>query len=390
VIALSSLGYECWHHVGTITVDDLNIVEGPPSPERDPLDSTRSAAESFDPLKLAALCGGLQLLPANIHRLWRLQALAAISLDAPRTDERDPSVSDLRQLVNAGALGARGDQYEDPYDDVIAEEIAFHMGSFRVGSGTSVEAAGELRTLVRVVLLSSLLPDDRRNELTRTVAAVLHLSDSVMRSAGLFRNMRPPKRERGASIPGARTARQLAASVTFRVGGMRDATGTTDLSVIEPLIVPASVAAFTTEQIMEGEPSSWPIRRYGDTLVLAEPFSLALALRHYLILAALAEVGPEDLSEIYGAAVDEDARDALDHLGSRATDRVVTTRTADRQWTEFSLRIDSGLQLRCLVVGDGFTGIRAEDPYACGTATTHLWMLTTISSTRQTIPAMKF
>jgi hypothetical protein len=305
------------------------------------------------------------LLPANIHRLWRLQALAAISLDAPdRTDGRDPSVSDLRQLVNAGALSARGDQYEDPYDDVIAEEIAFHMGSFRVGSGTSVEAAGELRTLVRVVLLSSLLPDDRRNELTRTVAAVLHLSDRVLCSAGLLRNMTPPKRESGATIPGARTARQLAASVTFGADGMRDATGTTDLSVIEPLIVPASVAAFTTEQIMEGEPSRWPIRRYGDTLVLAEPFSLALALRHHLILAALAEVGAEDLSEVYGAAVDEDARDALDHLGSRATDRVMTTRTADRQWTEFSLRIDSGLQLRCLVAGDGFTGIRADDPYA--------------------------
>jgi len=343
----------------------VNGSESQPRPERDTLDSTRSAAESFDPLKLAALCGGLQLMPANIHRLWRLQALAAISLDAPgRTDERDPSVADLRQLVNAGALSARGDQYEDPYDDVIAEEIAFHMGSFRIGRGTSVEAVGDLRTLVRVVLLSPLLPDDRRNELTRTVAAVLHLSDRVLRSAGLLRNMTPPKRESGASIPRATTARQLAASVTFGADGMRDATGTTDLSVIEPLIVPASVAAFTTEQIMEGEPSRWPIRRYGDTLVLAEPFSLALALRHNLILAALTEVGPEALSEFYGIAVDEDARDALDHLGSRATDRVMTARTADSQWTEFSLRIDSGLQLRCLVVGDGFTGIRPEDPYA--------------------------
>jgi hypothetical protein len=343
----------------------VNDSEGQPGPERDPLDSTRSAAESFDPLKLAALCGGLQLLPSNIHRLWRLQALAAMSLCTPgRTDERDPSVGDLRQLVNAGALGARGAQYEDPYDDVIAEEIAFHMGSFRIGSGTSVEAAGELRRLIKVVLLSSLLPDNRRNELTRTVAAVLHLSDRVLRSAGLLRNMTPPKRESGASIPGATTARRLTASVMFGADGMRDATGTTDLSVIEPLIVPASVAAFTTEQIMEGEPSRWPIRRYGDTLVLAEPFSLALALRHHLILAVLTEVGPEALSEVYGTAVDEDARDALDHLGSRATDRAVTARTADRQWTEFSLRIDSGLQLCCLVVGDGFTGIRPEDPYA--------------------------
>ncbi len=182
-------------------------------------------------MKLAALCGGLQLLPTNIHRLWRLQALAAISLDVlDRVVRRDPSVGDLRQLVNSGGLGARGDQYEDPYDDVIAEEIAFHMGLFRIGSGTSVEAVTDLRTLVKVVLLSPLLPNDRRNDLTRTVAAVLCLSDKVLGSAGLMRNMAPPKRENGASVPGATTARRLAASVTFTRDAMRDATGTTDLS----------------------------------------------------------------------------------------------------------------------------------------------------------------
>jgi len=288
-----------------------------------------------------------------------------MSLDAPdRASEHDPGVGDLRQLVNAGALGARGDQYEDPYDDVIAEEIAFHMGSFRIGSGTSTESVADLRMLVGVVLLSPLLSKDQRHELTRTVAAALHLSDTVLRSANIVRNMPPPKRESGARIPGAATARRLAASVTFGIEGMRDAIGTADLSVIEPLIAPPNFAGFTTEQIMEGEPSRWPIRRYGETLVLAEPFSLALALRHHLVLAALAEVSPETLSEVYGVAVDEDARDALDHLGSRATDRVMTARTVDKPWTEFALRIDNGLQLRCLVVGDGFRSIRPEDPYA--------------------------
>ncbi len=115
---------------------------------------------------------------------------------------------------------------------------------------------------------------------------------------------------------------------------------------------------------MEGMPSRWPIRRYGGTLVLAEPFSLALALRHHLVLTALTEVGPDALSEIYGVAIAEDAQGGLAHLGSRATDRAITTRTTDRPWTELSLRIDTGLRLRCLVVSDGFTGIRPEDPYA--------------------------
>jgi hypothetical protein len=329
------------------------------------LANSRTVARSFDPMKLAALCGGLQLLPVNIHRLWRLQALAAISLDVPkRSDKREPRVGDLSNLLNAGGLGVQGDRHEDPYDDVIAEEVAFHMGSFRVGRGTTVEAVSDLRTVVRATLLSPLLPDDRRNELTRTVAATLHLSDRVLRSAGLLRNMRPPSRRSGASIPGAISARQLAASVTFGAEGMRNATGTTDFAVIEPLIAPPDIAVFTTEQITEGEPSRWPIRRYGDTLVLAEPFSLALALRHHLILAVLSEVGPEALSEVYGHVVDEEARDALDHLRSRATDRVITARTPDRSWTEFALRIDKGLQLRCLVVSDGFTAIRPDDPYA--------------------------
>jgi hypothetical protein len=66
---------------------DLNAPRHPtraePDTERDRLASTRSTAEVFNPLKLAALCGGLQLLPPNIHRLWRFQAMAAMSLDTP-------------------------------------------------------------------------------------------------------------------------------------------------------------------------------------------------------------------------------------------------------------------------------------------------------------------
>jgi hypothetical protein len=324
------------------------------------------AAASLESQKLAALCGGLQLLPANIHRLWRLEALAAISLDAAdRTGRRDPGPDDVRKLVNAGALGALADQQEDPFDDVIAEEVAFHHGSFLVGRGLAGGSVDDLRSLVKTTLLSPLLPADRRNELTRTVAAVLHLSDHVLRTAGLRRNLAPDQRAgMGATIPGVTTARQLAARVTFATEQIQEVTGANDLAPLEPLIAPSVVTAFTTERIMQGAPNRWPLRRYGDVLVLAEPFSLALALRHHLTLAALDEVGPAALAQVFGLAVDEGAHDALHHLGGRVGPYSVTARAVSRPWTEIAVPIDDGLQLRCLVVADGFTGIQAEDPYA--------------------------
>jgi hypothetical protein len=343
----------------------MSAVGGSLHPERDPFATTRAAASAFNPLALAALCGGVQLVAPNIHRLWRLQALAAMSLGAPdQPSTRDPTIGDLRELVNAGALGARANQQEDPFDDVIAEEIAFHHGSFLVSTGLAEDGVASLRSLVRVTLLSPLLPDDRRNELTRTTAAVLRLSDHVLRSSNLHRNMAAPDRpSNGATIPGASTAQRFAATVSFDDERLREVAATIDLAALEPFIAPTAVVRFSTEEITEGHTSRWPLRRYEDTLVLAEPFSLTLALRDHLMFSALAEVGPEALAEVFGRAVDEDVRDALHHLGGRASDPIMTTRTAERPWTEISLLIDDALELRCLVVGDGFTGVRAEDPY---------------------------
>lgn len=161
----------------------------------------------FEPVNILSGCGALQLLPENGNRLWRLEALAAVAQGSARGDRR-ARPHELHQFLNQGELGAVAAQQEDLYDDVLVEEVAFHLGSYRIGGGLAEDGIPVLRLVISAALLMHILPREILGALCRTTAAALHLSDVVLRAAGLPRNVVPAStaisshtcRERGGSV----------------------------------------------------------------------------------------------------------------------------------------------------------------------------------------------
>jgi hypothetical protein len=245
----------------------------------DALGQTRAAAAEFSASQLAALTGGLALLANNGAHLWRLQALG--DLAAGGSGDKTPRQSDLRSLLNSGALGATADAHEDPFDDVLIEEVAFSGGgSYRIGGGMAEDGVAILRQVLVAVLLSQpkLLPQEPWAELMRTVSAALHLSDWVLRAAGLERNTIPPEGS-GVEVPGSAALSKLAELTTFNQGGLQEACQTLDTSCLDPLVRDIG-AAYSETELMEGESDRFPLMRSGELTVLSKPMALAAAVRH--------------------------------------------------------------------------------------------------------------
>ena len=185
----------------------MPLISQPPDLSR--FASVRMALNELDPAELAAAAGALSLLPGNGHRLWRLGAMATLAAErAP--GGRSVSQTQLRQLLASSDLAAMGDMQDDPYEDVLSEELSFTGGVYLVSSGLAHDAVYVLRLITRALMLRPVLPEALRAELSSLCVAGLRLSDQVLRGAGLERHQeatRPPGR--GLEVPGATRLRRL-------------------------------------------------------------------------------------------------------------------------------------------------------------------------------------
>jgi hypothetical protein len=327
-------------------------------PDRSRFATCRADLEEVDAAQLAAAAGALSLLPANGHRLWRLGALATLA--AERLSEGRPvAQTQLRNLLGAGDLAAMADIQEDPYEDVLTEELIFTGGVYLVGSGLAQDAVYVLRLLTRSLLLRPVLPDGLQAELTSICVAGLRLSDTVLRGAGLARHeepARPP--ERGCEVPGATRLRRLMDLCTFDTAALA-ALGIAP-AVLDPLVLQAGEHEFSDEEIAEGYADRWPLTRAAGSIVLSRPLGLALALRHHIVRRAADEVGSERVAQAFSDEVQEDVLRSLQRMGVPATE--VRRRDPAQPWSELDAELDTDLRLVCAVIPDSFQGL-SPDPY---------------------------
>ena len=327
-------------------------------PYRSRFDPVREAMGDLDAAQLAAAAGAMTLLPANGHRLWRLGALAALAAEhegggAAVTHNR------LRALVNGGDLAAIADQQDDPFDDVLTEELAFYGGSYLVAPGLAEGAVYVLRLTMRGLLLTDALSEAPGAELIRVCTAALRLSDRVLRGAGLDRDQEPTLApDEGLEVPGQSRLRRLMELCTFtdeELAAMAGGPG-----VLDPLMLSAGEPRFDDDEIAGGLADRWPLVRFGEQVVLARPFDLLLGVRHHLLLRAVDEVGADRVAEAFAAAVKADVLTSLQRMGIRA--RLVKERTPLQPWIEAQAELDAGQLLVCLIVPDSLQGL-TEDPY---------------------------
>ncbi|HEX2095802.1 MAG TPA: hypothetical protein VHF50_00350 [Solirubrobacterales bacterium] len=327
------------------------------------LDQIRAAINDVDPLALSCAAGGLQLLPENGNSIWRLELLAALSSERESEGgaEAELTRTKLDELLNSGALATLASSQEDPLDDLICEELAFHGGSFLVGGGLN-----EAATFVARALLHGLgdkrIPNDIAVELTTCCRAALKLSDTVLRSAGLRRNTSPPKPSGKIAIPPTEEMIALQKAVALHSRAVSSLLDENERLALQPLIAGAGEHRFSEQEILEGCGPRHPFLEAGEWLILQRPFEVLNSLRHHTSLRLVEEIGSKDVAELFGLAIDEDVRRALQRMSMNPD--VTSSRTEGLPWTEIRARIDSDKEIIAFILSDDFIDLDPDNPYS--------------------------
>lgn len=311
-----------------------------------------------DPLDLSAALAALSLIHANIDRNWRFSALTTLASERIVDIEKQPiDPGALRALLTDGGLARHADLYEDPYEDVLCEEVSYHEGPFLLSSGIGPEAVYVNRLLTQALLLSEALPADARRELNLLAGATLKLSDHALRGAGFERFAAPPHTPRGAvEIPGRSRLRAAAGELVFEPEQLAAIIAPIGLEYLEPLILDAGSRAFDEEGLGEGEGEAWPVLRFGEKLVLARPLGLAMALNHRILRRAVEEIGEQETASAYSRHVVHDVRRSVQRMGIDAT------RVVKGEYVELEAQIDDDVEVLGIVISDDMRGLGA-DPY---------------------------
>jgi hypothetical protein len=338
----------------------------------DPFKEVRERLAGLDPASVAAAAAALSLLPENGSRLGRLGHLAVLAGETAPGPTKRLTRGQLGELVNSGPLAKIAASRDDPFEDVLVEEVAFTGGPRRVGSGLAENAVYVLRRLMPTALVPGVLgideiPEGTRSKLIATMDAALTVSDRVLRDIGPARHARPQADDGTLTIPSAARLTEMSAAVTFTKDELDELIGADGRTALAPLTREADGRSSLSDWIMSGEGDRWPLLAFDDTIILAQPYGIAAALRHHMLCIAVAEAGVGPVALAFGEAVDMDVRFSLARLEIDAS--VTSPRTTENGVTIFYAELDTGLTLCCAVVTDTMDDIAETGLY--GRYTSH-------------------
>lgn len=334
-------------------------------------DDTRSLLRQFDPLGVTTAVAGLHVVAGNAGAIWRLEVLSGLATEQlRRPGDRALDSAWLRRMLTEGGIASAASIAEDPFEELLTEEIAFHGGSHLVGAGISIDSAYTLRLLLRAFLLGRTLPSELADELRHLAEAALILSDLALRRAGLRRNALPEGAPRRVVVPTAEELRPLQQAMTFGADDLRQVLPHGNANALDPLTLDLGVRRFSDAELRSGALDRWPLLRSGEWIVLARPFAVCTALRHRMVERVVEETGPDAAAALFGAEVDEDVADALRHM--TLSPQIVRRRDASTLFTEIQARCDVDKIVAALVISDDFSGLDEHTPYTNFGARPHL------------------
>jgi hypothetical protein len=240
-----------------------------------------------DRLGIATSCAALQLLPSNASHLDRLCALSATALSLGRDDGRPPDTDDLARWLITGPTLHRGATW-DPYEGPFAEPINFYGGGYVLQSGGNAEAVFNLRTLLSALFAQSEPLGDRPYAL-----GLLNFARSVLALAthacavGNVKRWASPEENEHVQIVSPAAMAFLSAGVLFARNDL-EAVIDADPEVLSPIVHDLAAHGAPPQNANGTQFNVRPLLRTGDTFLLVEPGSLALALRHALVTSVLA------------------------------------------------------------------------------------------------------
>jgi hypothetical protein len=276
------------------------------------------------------------------------------------------SPSKLRCVTTSAALTSLA-YAEDPADNLFAEEFTFYGGSYLVLPGIAEAAEFILSNLCKGIFLAAEqnLPDDFRARAFRLIRASLMVLDNAARTAGLHRGMvGDSNRYENIYIPQATKLQRLKAAATFDGERLSSILAPKNLSVkdLQPLVSAAGTVDLNGYTLGSG-PLLWtPFVRCGDELILVVPGMVTSAIRHAVLMWAVAEGIGDQLAECFHRAVWSSTMEALSWTRNEEMARP-TPPLAIPCATDGYFALDTDKALYCLVVTDPLVRFSADEPF---------------------------
>jgi len=234
-------------------------------------------------LETIALIGGLLTLPDLQANSLRLEALAHLAV-LHANGKRRPSNANLAAWFNQLDRGTFG-RLEDPSEDLFVTTVSNDVGNYRLFQGTAEGNA--FHTQVFLEILQTMPRHGRYNVIQRSIYALLTLSDAIASRAAA------PRHIVGNVSPLSRIHKPDSAD--FRILKQRAIFSFSELSELG--ITPQDVAPFLIDEKNCAYISdSWyghsplemmPLIMSKDSLVVALPNAIGLAIRHLVIQSCL-------------------------------------------------------------------------------------------------------
>lgn len=250
----------------------------------------RSRLDVLDPADVTASIAGLQLLPSNIHHLYRLERLVAYAARNTDTGSSRLSSSAIRGLLDCPEIGGPSVRsQEDPFEGFVSAEVPFFANTYLVLQGQATNSAVVARDLLGAVFASThSFPVPYQRRVVWAARLLLRTSAELCQRAGLRRNSAAPTHTADIAVPSRQRLAELADRVTYEEdqllrGFSQEATEylrTTliaDLGDHKPWNGDGLDSAIITK----------PLLRTHRGVVVASPFELMATLRHLVVSEAV-------------------------------------------------------------------------------------------------------
>lgn len=257
-----------------------------------------------DPLLVSAGVAALSLLPPNAGHLARLRALSLETLGTKATRHEPVRHSDWRRiLVDAPSLH-QGPAW-DPPEGPFAVPVTGPGGSYVVATAGEPEAGNDLQLVIDALFLAS-WPEDATPTCRRASAVLvggLRIMDHVCSVANLNR-YEPIGHADRILIPPSDDLERRTNGLCFTVDELEAIAGR-PLASLMPLIHDLDsgpLPSTTIEQTGTSRLEITPLVRRGDSIVVASPLALPVAVRHQTVLTMIDGGLKEDFVEALALA----------------------------------------------------------------------------------------
>jgi hypothetical protein len=253
-----------------------------------------TAIQKFSADELAALAGGMALLPENLHHLGRLESLAMCVAAGCARGQRSVNRTSARKLLN-GAMDAWVGHHDDESDTLATEAFTYHGGT-HVFVAPWPASLFALRILAVVLGQADRFPTSFLDAATGLIQGICAISDRLVSRAGLVRNMVVPEVSRDISVPPEGSLMALLTAV--RIGERELAAIAAQTKLRQADLKP--LTALPGRVLLPDPPHASdylarkPILRLQDGLVVIAPQRLAEALVHRLLGMSI-EMGVHDV-----------------------------------------------------------------------------------------------